>query len=156
MFLVVILIDTNRAICVILLLVTMDEHSLRIYCALEHMKQVSMWKGDTQCRSTETRPGMAKRKERERETKISGLLIDECLFIFSAQRSLSEEILLIVFFSSSSSLSRFSIVCSQQRHFVIICFRMSSLVAFASSLFSSDFLSIPLRRNSRNERAREK
>ncbi len=38
----VILIDINCAIIVISLFFTMDEHSLRIYCALEHMKQVSV------------------------------------------------------------------------------------------------------------------
>lgn len=37
----VFVIGIDRAVIVILILPTMDEHSLRIYCALEHMKQVS-------------------------------------------------------------------------------------------------------------------
>jgi hypothetical protein len=38
----VIVIDINCAIIVVIIFFTMDEHSLRIYCALEHMKQVSI------------------------------------------------------------------------------------------------------------------
>jgi hypothetical protein len=38
----VIVIEINCTIIVIILFFTMDEHSLRIYCALEHMKQVSV------------------------------------------------------------------------------------------------------------------
>jgi len=38
--LVIILVRT-RTIIVISIIFTMDAHSLRIYCALEHMKQVS-------------------------------------------------------------------------------------------------------------------
>ena len=37
----VLVIGIDRAVIVIILFPTMDEHSLRIYCALEHMKQVS-------------------------------------------------------------------------------------------------------------------
>ena len=39
----VFVISINRAVIVILLFPSMDEHSLRIYCALEHMKQVSVF-----------------------------------------------------------------------------------------------------------------
>lgn len=40
MFVFVISID--RAVIVIIVFPAMDEHSLRLYCALEHMKQVSV------------------------------------------------------------------------------------------------------------------
>jgi hypothetical protein len=45
--LLVIVIDTNCVIIVVIILFTMDEHSLRIYCALERMKQVSIVEVDT-------------------------------------------------------------------------------------------------------------
>jgi hypothetical protein len=45
--LLAIIIDINCAVIVVIISFTMDEHSLRIYCALEHMKQVSINKVDT-------------------------------------------------------------------------------------------------------------
>lgn len=51
MLLVLAAVDCNRAIVVVVIIsLTMDEHSLRIYCALEEIKQVSSAEDDTRAK----------------------------------------------------------------------------------------------------------